>query len=70
MEDESTASFISKIRFVENEASVLEKNTKIAKKILRCLPPRFVLKISMNTNNIKFDQFADLTKFQDLRENQ
>lgn len=28
MEDESTASFVSKIRFVENEASVLEKNTK------------------------------------------
>lgn len=44
---------------------------KLVKKLLRCLPPRFeaykvVLKIDVNTDEMKFDQLAGILKVHDL----
>lgn len=77
MEDESIASFVSKISSIASAASVLGKKYKeseLIKKLLRCLPPRFeaykaVLKIAMNTDDMKFDQLAGIFKVQDLEKN-
>ncbi|XP_013713550.2 uncharacterized protein LOC106417262 [Brassica napus] len=73
-DDESIGSFISKISSIANEASVLGKKyneKKLVKKVLRCLPPRFeaykaVLKIAINTDEMKFDQLAGILKVHDL----
>ena len=73
-DDESIGSFISKISSISNEASVLGKKyneKKLVKKLLRCLPARFeaykaVLKIAVNTDEMKFDQLAGILKVHDL----
>ncbi|XP_056850687.1 uncharacterized protein LOC108833078 [Raphanus sativus] len=71
---ETIGSFISKLSSIANEASVLGKKyneKKLVKKLLRCLPPRFeaykaVLKIAVNTDEMKFDQLAGILKVHDL----
>ncbi|XP_056853712.1 uncharacterized protein LOC130503085 [Raphanus sativus] len=73
-EDETIGSFISKLSSIANEASVLGKKyneKKLVKKLLRCLPPRFeaykaVLKIVVNTDEMKFDQLDGILKVHDL----
>ncbi|KAJ4917629.1 hypothetical protein Rs2_03179 [Raphanus sativus] len=62
-DDESLGSFISKISLLANEVSMLGKKyneKKLVKKVLRCFPPCFeaykaVLKITVNTDKMKFD---------------
>ncbi|XP_056843312.1 uncharacterized protein LOC130495810 [Raphanus sativus] len=73
-EDESITVFSAKLSAIAHEATVLGKeykDKKLVKKMIRCLPEKFanykpLLKVGMNTDDMKFSQLVGILKAEDM----
>ncbi|KAL1199497.1 hypothetical protein V5N11_008717 [Cardamine amara subsp. amara] len=72
--NEFVSQFSIKLCVIANEAKNLGKtykDHKLVKKLLRCLPPKYaahkaVMKVSGNTNTLKFEDLVDMLKSEEM----